>query len=217
MRDKDQEQSLRAAIEEFVAELLKLLSKENVSSTSSEPKQIGVSKRTILELVSHEGIVQEAYRDSKGIWTWGIGVTSASGHKVLRYKDNPQPLSKVIEIFKWLVETKYLPAVKEAFEGVELTEAQLAAALSFHYNTGSIKKASWVRSYRAGNVGLARKQFMYWIKPEEIISRRQKECDLFFDNVWSNKGLVNVYTEVNKPSYTPNWGSLKKINIETEL
>ena len=215
--DKEQEQSLRAAIEEFVAELVQLLSKEAVKGAATEPEGVGLSKRTMLELASHEGIVQEAYKDSKGIWTWGIGVTSASGHKVLRYKDNPQALSKVIEIFKWLVETKYLPAVKEAFSGIELTEAQLAAALSFHYNTGSIKKASWVRSYRAGNLGLARKQFMDWKKPAEIIPRRQKECDLFFDGVWSNKGLVNVYTQVNKPSYTPNWGSLKKINIEKEL
>lgn len=212
----NQEKALRAAIEEFVAELVLLLKQEAVP-IGEQPTETGLSKRTMLELASHEGLVQEAYKDSKGIWTWGIGVTSASGHKVLRYKDNPQPISKVIEIFKWLVETKYLPAVKEAFGAIVLTEAQLAAALSFHYNTGSIKKASWVRSYRAGNIGLARKQFMDWRKPSEIIPRRQKECDLFFDGVWSNKGLVNVYTQVNKPSYTPNWGSLEKVNIGKEL
>ena len=45
------------------------------------------------EIVSHEAIVREAYKDSVGVWTWSVGITNASGHKVFpRYKDNPQSL-----------------------------------------------------------------------------------------------------------------------------
>lgn len=139
------EEAIRMVVEEFVAKLTELLKTVEPAPSS------GLTKRVLLELLSHEGIVLEAYKDSVGVWTWGVGVTSASGHRVLRYKDNPQPMSKVIEIYKWLVETKYLPDVLEAFT-VELSEAQLAAALSFHYNTGAIKRASWVKSFNAGNV-----------------------------------------------------------------
>lgn len=33
--------------------------------------------------------MREWYKDSKGIGTWGIGVTNASGQAVNRYKDDP--------------------------------------------------------------------------------------------------------------------------------
>jgi len=41
-----------------------------------------ITKLIAAELAAHEGIVVEAYRDTVGVWTWGIGVTSRSGHKV---------------------------------------------------------------------------------------------------------------------------------------
>ena len=65
-----------------------------------------ITERVALELIQHEAIVQEAYKDSKGIWTWGVGVTSASGHSVERYKDNPQPLAKCLAVEVWLLREK---------------------------------------------------------------------------------------------------------------
>jgi GH24 family phage-related lysozyme (muramidase) len=169
-----------------------------------------------MELVSHEGIVLEAYKDSKGIWTWGIGVTSASGHKVERYIDNPQPISKVIDIFEWLLKTKYIPSVEEAFTRC-LTEAQFAAAVSFHYNTGAIKTASWVKDFNTGNINQAAIDFMKWRNPPEILSRRTKERNLFFNGIWSNTGKATVFTRVKKPSYTPDWSSAKQVDISHEI
>lgn len=187
------------------------------SAKQPQPSDSLLNKNVLLEIISHEGIVLEAYKDSKGIWTWGIGVTNASGHTVARYKDNPQTIARVIEIYKWLLETKYLPDVLGAFKGHKLTENELAAALSFHYNTGAIKKASWVKSFLAGRKAIARQQFMNYRKPVEIIERRTKERDLFFDDVWSNDGTATVYTRVRKPSYTPDWGSAERIDISEEL
>jgi lysozyme len=176
-----------------------------------------LTKRVLLEVVCHEGIVKEAYKDTKNIWTWGIGVTNASGHTVERYIDNPQSINRVIEIYKWLLETKYLPDVLKAFEGKKLSESELAAALSFHYNTGAINKASWVKSYMKGLKGIAKQEFMNYRKPVEIIERRTKERDLFFNGKWSNDGTATVFEEVNKPSYTPKWGSAKRIDISKDL
>lgn len=217
--DDDDEQKLRELLEDFFTQLKTLLEEEEVTSPSAESFPVSTSlltKRVLLEIICHEGIVREAYRDSKGIWTWGIGVTDASGHRVGRYKDNPQPIARVVEIFKWLLETKYLPTVLEAFDK-PLTEAQLAAALSFHYNTGSIARASWVKSFNSGNLIKAKKEIMNWVKPAEIAPRRRKERDLFFDGVWSNDGMATVYEKVNKPSYTPDWKSAKKIDIAKEF
>lgn len=38
-----------------------------------------ITARVALELASHEGLVRQAYKDSVGVWTWSIGITSASG------------------------------------------------------------------------------------------------------------------------------------------
>ena len=150
------------------------------------------------------------------MWTWGVGVTSASGHGVERYKDNPQTIERVLEIFGWLVQHKYLPAVLKAFKGRELTEEQLAAAVSFHYNTGAIGRASWVKSWLAGNVNTASRQFLEWRRPPEILGRRTKERDLFFTGKWSSDGKATVL-QVRKPSYAPSWKSAKRVDITKEL
>lgn len=149
-----------------------------------------------LELASHEGLVRQTYKDSVGVKTWSIGVTSASGHDVDRYIGKPQPLEHCLAVYVWLLEQKYLPAVLRAFKGRTLAKHQLAAALSFHYNTGAIERASWVKKWLAGDVAGARKAFMAWNKPAEIVPRRQKERDLFFDGKWSNDGRVTEYTKV---------------------
>lgn len=176
-----------------------------------------ITKNVALEIISHEAIVREAYLDSKNIWTWGIGITNASGHKVHpRYKDNSQPLEKCIEIFEWVLRTKYAPAVDAAFEGTTLSESQFAAALSFHYNTGRIKSATWVKNFNAGKNELAFKNIMNWKSPPEIIPRREKERDLFFKGEWSNDGTSTEYS-VSKPSYKPDWSSAQHVDITDAL
>lgn len=171
--------------------------------------------RTVLEVGSHEAIIRQAYKDSVGVWTWSAGITSKSGHKVERYIDNPQPMAKCLEIWIWLLE-RYADDVRKVFAGHELSESQFAAALSFHWNTGSIKRASWVKHWKAGNVSKARKAFMNWSKPKEIIPRRKKERDLFFDGKWSNDGKITEYTRLTS-RHTPVWGSAKRIDIREEV
>ena len=70
-----------------------------------------LTPRILGEILQHEGLAREAYRDSVGVWTWSVGITDASGHKVARYRDNPQTIGRCLEVFVWLLETRYLPAV----------------------------------------------------------------------------------------------------------
>ena len=53
-----------------------------------------LTPRILGEILQHEGLAREAYRDSVGVWTWSVGITDASGHRVARYRDNPQPLER---------------------------------------------------------------------------------------------------------------------------
>ena len=161
-----------------------------------------LTPRILGEILQHEGLAREAYRDSVGVWTWSVGITDASGHKVARYRDNPQTIERCLEVFVWLLETRYLPAVLAAFGAFEPEEHQLAGALSFHYNTGAIGRASWLKRFLAGDADAASKAILDWRKPPEILPRRRRERDLFFDAKWSGDGKVAVY-EVAKPGYRP--------------
>lgn len=176
-----------------------------------------LTAKAAAELIAHEAIVQECYKDSQGIWTWSVGVTNASGHKVYPdYLDKPQPVRKCLEVFIALLHEKYIPAVDKAFAGHTLSESRFAAALSFHYNTGAILSADWVKKWNAGDIAAAKAGIMSWRKPPEIIPRREKERDLFFDGKWSQDGKATVYP-VKKPSYAPNFGAAKRVDIAADL
>lgn len=175
-----------------------------------------LTARTALELIGHEALVLEAYRDSVGVWSWGIGVTDASGHHVMRYKDNPQTVRHCLEVYIWLLRNKYMPGVVAAFAGHDLTEAQFAAALSFHYNTGAIGKAGWVKLFKAGNVAGAHEAIMEWRHPESIIERREKERDLFFEGKWSQDGKATIWP-VLKPSYHPDFRHPTRVDISADI
>lgn len=157
----------------------------------------------IVAAVAHEeGLVLEAYKDSVGIWTAFLGVTNASGHQVYpRYLDKPVSVERALEVSVWLLENKYLPAVRRAFAGRSLKENEIAGALTFHWNTGAIEKASWVKSYLAGDMADARKRYLDWNKPASIIPRRKRDAALFFDDVWPD--LRVPIWNVAKPSYKP--------------
>lgn len=168
-----------------------------------------------IELASHEGLVRQAYKDSVGVWTWCIGITSASGHNVNRYIGNQQTLEHCMKIYVWALE-KYANDVRRVFRDKPLNKHQFAAALSFHYNTGAIARAAWVKKWLAGDGAGAKKSFMDWRKPAEIIPRRQKERDLFFDGKWSNNGTVTEYTRV-KANGQIDWSSAKRTSIVDDM
>lgn len=171
---------------------------------------VALTPKVVAYTGSEEGLVLEAYRDSKLIWTWALGVTAAAGVNVLQYKDNPSSLEAAVRASVKLIRDIYLPLVARAFASHELTEAQTAAALSFHWNTGAIGKTSWVQMWRAGRVDEAR-AFLEnhytndatndGINNGLLTERRKREAALFFDGKWPSL-LVPVWG-VAKPSYRP--------------
>lgn len=163
------------------------------------------------EICHHEAVIRQAYKDSVGVWTWSVGLTKATGHNVRRYIDNPQPMEHCLSVFLWALDN-YAEAVDTEFAGFDLKPHEYAGALSFHWNTGAIKSASWPDLWKAGRVDEARRSFMKWRKPPEILGRRKAEADLFFDGVWANKGFITEYTRVSK-RHTPVWSSAERVQI----
>lgn len=170
-----------------------------------------LTPRIVAAVAHEEGLVLEAYKDSVGVWTWALGVAETGGHDVRRYKDNPSTLEAAVAASIDIMRRKYLPAVQRAFDGLRLKEHEIASALAFHWNTGAIGKASWVKAYRDGNLAAARAGYLAWNKPAEIIARRKRDATLFFDAEWPDL-RVPVYP-VRKPSYTPNIRQAQLVDI----
>lgn len=176
-----------------------------------------VDYEVALELLHHEAIVRQAYKDSVGVLTWAVGMTNATGHRVERYIGKPAPMFQVLSIFVWALKN-YSRAVDKAFAGYPLTKAQYAAAVLFHWNTGAIERATWVELVKRGDMKAAREAFLSWNKPAEIRGRRKAEADLFFDGVWAAKdSLVTEYTKVNPKTLAPIWSSAIKVDVGPEL
>lgn len=172
-----------------------------------------LTPRVIAYIAHEEGLVREAYQDSVGVWTWALGVTNASGHTVHpRYLDNPQTVDRCIEVSVWLMAQRYLPPVIAAFEGCAMDEAKWAAALGFHWNTGAIDRATWVREFREGKVSAARQHIMNWHSRGLLTRRRRVEQALFFDGRWPGDLRVPVYP-VRKPSYRPDIRRAERIDL----
>lgn len=175
--------------------------------------------RAALELAEQEALVQEMYFDNAKPprATWSIGITDASGHAVERYRDNPQSIERCLEVYVWLLRTKYIPEVLHAFRGHALTEAQFAAAVSFHYNTGAIARAEWVKAWLQGGTDSARHLLeTNFLNGGALTARRSAEAKLFFDGHWSQTGKISIYP-VKKPGYTPDWRGVHRQDISAEM
>lgn len=154
------------------------------------------SPEGIFALVLHEGIVPGPYRDSVNVWTYGVGHTAAAGQPIphLMRRGMPRDMDEALrDVFKVFREDllRYEADVNRAIK-VPLAQHEFDAAVSFHYNTGAIGRASWVKKLNGGDRRGAAEGIMAWKKPPEIIKRRQAEQALFARGVYP-KGKATVW------------------------
>lgn len=153
-----------------------------------------VSPRGLYTLAAHEGIVPAPYRDSVGVWTYGIGHTKAAGDPDPQEMPRGMPKNidmAIVEVFKVFSKDiqKYTSDVLEVFDGVNLSQEELDGLVSFHYNTGAIAKATFTGFLRTDPLE-ARQRFMQWRKPPEIVPRRTEEAELIFEGKYPGKNVT---------------------------
>lgn len=151
-----------------------------------------VTRQGLAEIVGHEGIVQMPYRDSVGVWTWGVGHTAGAGapDPAKMPKGVARPISEVMQQFAVDIK-KYEARVDKAISRPMLPH-QNDALVSFDYNTGGIFRANLTKLFNAGNVTAAANAFMGWVRPPEIIGRRRAEQALFRTGKYGD-GYATVY------------------------
>lgn len=149
--------------------------------------------RGAAEIAAHEALVPMPYRDSVGVWTIGIGHTAAAGapDPAKLPKGVEQPIEEMVALFMADLE-RYEADVLDVVK-VPLAEHELAALVSFHFNTGAIRRASLVKALNAGDRAEAARRMALWNKPAEIVGRRRREVDLFRNGNWSGGGVFWIY------------------------
>lgn len=130
------------------------------------------------KLEAREGKRLKAYRDTVGVWTIGIGHTTAAGAPTV----TPGMVITDAECDAIFARDliKYEKAVNDAVR-VPLKQNQFDALVSLCYNIGpgAFAKSTVVKMINAGDLARAGDAFMMWNKPPEIIGRRQTERTQF--------------------------------------
>lgn len=143
-----------------------------------------VSNKGLLEIAEHEGIVPAPYKDSVGVWTFGIGHTAAAGDldpsemsgKMPVGVDLDAAVTRAIKLFKRDV-VKYEARVNKALTR-KVKQHEFDALVSFDFNTGGIHRARLTKAINLGDKA-AHRHFMGWLRPPEIRKRRTAEMNLF--------------------------------------
>jgi lysozyme len=135
---------------------------------------------------AHEGVVLTAYRCPAGKWTIGAGLTAASGVVAPR-AGMTITRAEASRLLKLALARNYEPAVRRAIGAV--SQHAFDGAVSFHFNTGAIARASWVGSYKARDWTGVRSRLALWNKGGGRVlpgleRRRREEADVILLDKW---------------------------------
>jgi lysozyme len=154
-------------------------------------------------LEAHEGVVLTAYRCPAGKWTIGAGLTAASG-VVVPHAGMAMTRAEASRLLKLALARYYEPAVRQALGPVP--QNAFDGAVSFHFNTGAIGRASWVGSYRANDSTGVRSRLALWNKGGGRVlpglqRRRREEADAILLDRWPNDLRVASVAAPSDPQF----------------
>lgn len=151
-------------------------------------------------LIREEGKRNKAYRDSKGVWTIGVGHTSEAGAPkvtpglVISDEEVQEILSRDIKTFEDVI-AKYVK--------VPLNQNQYDALVSLVFNIGegNFMKSTVRRLLNDGHYNRAGEAFLMWKKagndPDILLPRRKREMKLFMTPV--KESITEAPTEPVQP------------------
>ena len=145
--------------------------------THLEEDIMAIAESTLAFITKEEGYRNEAYKDSKGLPTIGVGhLIKSSEPYLLTATLSDQEVKDLLKSdLKWCSE-----AVESSVK-VPLTQAQFDALYSLCFNIGetNFKKSTVVRKLNEKDYQGAADAILMWNKPAVLQNRRKRERDLF--------------------------------------
>ena len=127
----------------------------------------------ITVLAQREGERLTAYRDSRGLWTIGVGhLTNAffkvfPGLRITREKEMELLAHDLGEVEATINRCVKVPMTQNQFDAM--------ASLGYNIGCGGLAHSSVVRNLNAGKINAAADAFMAWCHPSVLIGRRKAE------------------------------------------
>jgi lysozyme len=145
--------------------------------THIEENIMAITDSTIDYITKEEGFRNRAYKDSKGLWTIGVGhlIKESEPHLVNATLTDEQVKELLKSDLKWCSE-----AVESSVR-VPLTQNQFDALYSLCFNIGetAFKRSTVVRKLNENDIQGAADAILMWNKPAVLEKRRRRERELF--------------------------------------
>lgn len=144
-----------------------------------QPMKISQQGRSLLTL--REGRVLKAYRDSRGIWSIGVGHTSMAGApKVVQNLVISEAQCDAIFSKDLLPSENAVNAVL-ARANLRITQSQFDALISFVHNigVGGFNTSTVAKRLVSNDMAGIPSAMLMWNEPPEIIGRRKQEAEQF--------------------------------------
>jgi lysozyme len=145
--------------------------------TQIEENIMAIAKSTLEFITKEEGSRNKAYKDSKGLWTIGVGhlIKADEQHLINTTLTNDQVEDLLRSDLRWCSE-----AVESSVR-VPLKQAQFDALYSLCFNIGetNFRKSTVVKKINENDLKGAADAILMWNKPAVLTNRRKRERDLF--------------------------------------
>ena len=145
--------------------------------TQIEENIMAIAKSTLDFITKEEGARNKAYKDSKGLWTIGVGhlIKADEQNLINATLTDAQVEDLLRNDLKWCSE-----AVESSVK-VPLQQHQFDALYSLCFNIGgtAFKNSTVVKRINAGDMNGAAAAIEMWNKPAVLINRRKREKALF--------------------------------------
>ena len=145
--------------------------------TQIEENSKAIAKSTLDFITKEEGARNKAYKDSKGLWTIGVGhLIKADEQNLITATLTDEQVEDLLRSdLKWCSE-----AVETSVK-VPLQQHQFDALYSLCFNIGgtAFKNSTVVKRINAGDMNGAAAAIEMWNKPDVLVNRRKRERALF--------------------------------------
>jgi lysozyme len=145
--------------------------------TQIEENIMAITKSTLDFITKEEGARNKAYKDSKGLWTIGVGhLIKADEQNLINTTLTDEQVEDLLRSdLRWCSE-----AVESSVK-VPLTQNQYDALYSLCFNIGgtNFAKSTVVKKINENDLKGAADAILMWNKPEVLVNRRKRERALF--------------------------------------
>jgi len=149
--------------------------------THIEENIMAITDSTVSFITEEEGFKNQAYKDSKGLLTIGVGhlIKTSEPHLITATLSDQEVKDLLKSDLRWCSE-----AVEDSVR-VPLTQRQFDALYSLCFNIGetNFKKSTVVKRLNQNDYKGAADAILMWNKPAVLEKRRKRERNLFLADV----------------------------------